>query len=120
MALFAVLVLPALLPLLVQPLSRQDPQLPPCCRRDGKHHCAMMAMMERTSPETSFRQEPPACPYRSGSLTPAQSFNLLPGTSSSFYAGVIEHPTIHQQRLLTRLVSEARSHHKRGPPLLAL
>lgn len=55
----AVVVLPLL-------FSDPDDQLPPCCRRDGKHHCAMMAMMmARNHPlsGTSFRAAIQPCPY---------------------------------------------------------
>jgi len=120
MALLAVLVMPAFVSLLVLPNSKPDSLLPPCCRRDGKHHCAMMAMMERASQEPTFRQVPAACPYRSASMTLAHSFSFYPPASFTFYAAVTNHPAIHEQAVLNRLVSRARSHQKRGPPVLSL
>jgi hypothetical protein len=113
-ALFAALVIPAVLPFLA--VSSPDANLPACCRRDGRHHCAMMAMMERASHEISFRTQPPACPYRSQSVLLARSFSVHPSASMAFYAALVEHPAIHAQTVAARLVSAARSHRKRGPP----
>ncbi len=47
-----------------------DP-IPPCCRRDGKHHCMMAGMAARKdgSPRVSTKREP--CPYSSLRGTPA-------------------------------------------------
>lgn len=112
-ALFAALVVPALLPFAV---SSPESNLPACCRRDGRHHCAMTAMMERASQQTSFRQQAPECPYRSQSVLLARSFSVYPTASPAFYAAVVQHPAIHAQTVAARLVSTARSHLKRGPP----
>jgi len=111
-----VLVMPACLPFLAVRTTSPDSQLPACCRRDGKHHCAMMAMAERDSQKASFRQQPAACPYRSGSFTLTYSFGLYPPASLSFYASIVEHPAVHQQTELRHLISATRSHQKRGPP----
>jgi len=53
--------------------SAGDP-VPECCRRDGKHHCMMMAMAgmgadTAGSPRASTKPDP--CPYRSLRATPA-------------------------------------------------
>ena len=48
--------------------ASEDAALPPCCRRNGKHHCAMyMAMMAARTPIPSGAQPiaraPSHCPY---------------------------------------------------------
>jgi len=114
-ALFAVLALPFVSPFFSLS-SSPDTNLPACCRRDGRHHCAMMAMMEEASHETSVRQRPAACPYRTHSLLLARTFGFCPRASLYYYSAVVRHPAVHTQVVLQRLVSEARSHLKRGPP----
>ena len=76
----------------------------------------MMAMMSQSAPGTFIRQEPPACPYRSQSLPLARTFSFYPRISLYYYAAIVEHPAIHPQTAVQRLVSAARSHQKRGPP----
>jgi len=112
--LFVALGLPALLPFLAA--TSPESNLPPCCRRGGRHHCAMMAMAEQSSQTTSLRQEPAACPYRSQSLPAARTFSFYPRAALYYYAAAIQHPAIHAQTAVKRLVSVARSHQKRGPP----
>ncbi len=112
-ALFAALVFPAFLPFLAAPSPEAN--LPACCRRDGRHHCAMMAMASTTQ-QTTLRQEPAACPYRSQSRLIARTFSFHPTASLAHYAGVVEHPAIHSQTIVKQLVSKARAHQKRGPP----
>jgi hypothetical protein len=113
--LFAVLALPAILPLAFAPANSES-LLPACCRRDGKHHCAMMAMLEGQSQERACGSEPAPCPYRSSKITLAHAFGFYPPAAFTFYAAVIEHPALQQQTNLHRLISKARCHQKRGPP----
>lgn len=74
----------------------------------------MMAVA--SSPDASVRQEPAACPYRSQSSLAARTFSFYPRASLYYYAAVVEHPAIHAQTTVQQLVSQARSHQKRGPP----
>jgi len=76
----------------------------------------MMAMAEQSSQTPSLRQAPAACPYRSHSSLLARTFSFYPRTSLYYYAAVSEHPAIHAQTAVKRLLFEARSHQKRGPP----
>jgi hypothetical protein len=44
-----------------------DSDLPACCRRDGKHHCAMMEITDMAASDASpaspeLRSVPPRCP----------------------------------------------------------
>jgi len=48
-----------------------DP-IPACCRRDGKHHCMMMAaMVAAEGGSTRVGTRPDPCPYRSLKAVPA-------------------------------------------------
>jgi len=57
---------------LVAPLlaATTDPEasLPPCCRSNGKHHCAMMHLMLMASSGPSFNAPP--CPFYPAGVNP--------------------------------------------------
>jgi hypothetical protein len=114
-SLFAVLAMPVVMPLAFTPVDG-DSFLPACCRRDGKHHCAMLAMPRMQSQQLAFSSQSAPCPYRSSKITLAHAFGFYPPAGFAFYAKVIEHPSIQQQTNARRVVSLARCHQKRGPP----
>ena len=113
------LAVPAVLPLLALPSSPSESQLPSCCRRDGKHHCAMTAMLERESQETSVRRQPASCPYRSHTFTLFHGFAIYLPASPAFHAVLVQHLTVRPHPNVSLLLAETRSHLKRGPPLNA-
>ena len=100
--------------------ARDDSGLPPCCRRDGKHHCAMMAQLEEQRKQSaglpSFRQVPEPCPYRSTLLVPPAPANYGTLPTATF----LQMPAAQPLRLIPLPVEapgiEAHSPHKRGPP----
>ena len=61
----AVLALSVLLPYLSL-LADSESNLPPCCRRDGSHHCAMRLEMAQSfaSQGTAFRTAACRCPFQ--------------------------------------------------------
>jgi hypothetical protein len=59
----------------------QRAALPMCCRRDGKHHCAMSIPAVPGDNTTSLRPKAPVCPYRAQYGVPA-SFAGLPTTAT--------------------------------------
>jgi hypothetical protein len=93
-------------------------KLPACCRRDGKHHCAMMAGAMESESETQVKALPPECPFRSQASTVAFGMAYVPASSSVYFAGLESHPAIHAQTFAALRISETRSHQKRGPPVL--
>lgn len=113
--------LPLVSPLLATSIA--DANVPICCRRDGKHHCMMMAALAQrsndgTQPKTASLRD--RCPYN---LAADVTFNLpfIP----------YEIRTIVSASLITSSASPApgaavprmspdRSHQKRGPPSLRL
>ena len=107
------------------PLAYPDPEsnLPACCRRDGKHHCAMMeqflAQQKAQDGETRIRVTGERCPYRSGLPTSHRGHQQLAApVVLAFYAGVEKHPAIFVYVRVYACVAEARSNLKRGPPSL--
>ncbi len=61
-----------LLPL--QPLlasARQSSSLPSCCRRNGAHHCMMLAFMASIDSGTQTIVTPPPCPFWKVAVVPA-------------------------------------------------
>jgi hypothetical protein len=116
-ALIGILLLPMCLSL-AQPDS--DASLPACCRRDGKHHCAMLARYQRLKQDQSgqpaVRTSAGSCPYRSMLFSPAAPRAAGLPAFRDFHARLVSYPTIVLQAALKARISEARSHYKRGPP----
>jgi hypothetical protein len=95
--------------------------LPECCRRDGKHHCAMMIAMandQEDSPSGSaFKSVPEKCPFypKAGAL-PSVSKTVVPQPSQKLIAAVVSYPAVIAQAESRYRVSFSRSRQKRGPP----
>lgn len=100
--------------------SSNEAKVPACCRRDGKHHCAMMAAAMEPSSETQLKADPPACPFRSQASTVAFAVAHLPAAAAVHFAGLESHPANHEQTHAAMRISEVRSHQKRGPPASVL
>jgi hypothetical protein len=110
--------------------------LPACCRRDGKHHCMMMAGMVMdaalgatrggasassnpgTQPTVAIVTE--RCPYGPQGLPGAVHRDGTLDTASAVFAGLMAHPAGSPQTESKRRVSSLRARHKRGPPAISL
>jgi hypothetical protein len=105
--------------------------LPACCRRDGKHHCMMMAGMlmgssdgasassnPGTQPTVAIMTEP--CPYGPQGLPGAVHRDWQLDTASAVFAGLMAHPSGSPQTESKCRVSSLRARHKRGPPMISL
>jgi acetyl esterase/lipase len=120
--LILVLALSVLMPY-VSLAAEADAELPPCCRGNGEHKCAMrmaMALARRAQQQGDACQSIACrCPMQKG-LTPAGRLAIYPAPSSAIGADWVSYAAIQRQAELSRLVSRARSHQKRGPPFPAL
>ncbi len=123
--LIAVLVgLPTVTPLFAL-ATGDDPGLPACCRRDGKHHC-MMAGMETGRPASSSRtgltspSVSERCPYGARSVPSTAHPDWSLDTAQGIFAGVVAHPAVAPQTESKRRISADRSRQKRGPPAFLL
>ncbi|HTV08378.1 MAG TPA: hypothetical protein VMD97_04960 [Candidatus Aquilonibacter sp.] len=96
----------------------QDANLPICCRRHGKHHCAMMMqLMARMAEQSSQPQAGAVCPfYPRHEMAPVAGAHLLaihiPQRSAVSFAAVA--PAAPAET--SRRISRERSRYKRGPP----
>lgn len=102
--------------LLASQVRIPENNLPACCRRDGKHHCAMMAVAINGTQEIQIRANTEACPFRSHASSIAHVASYLPVASAVYFGALLSHPAIHAQTRAAFRVSEERTHHKRGPP----
>jgi hypothetical protein len=112
-ALVLVFSLPLIAPALAS--SPDDSQLPACCRRDGKHHCALniqVGNIPSTAHVVSSR-----CPYSPCALTPLLQPHLFAGVNVPTVAG----PSAGTAAVIRAAeagyrISADRTRHKRGPP----
>jgi hypothetical protein len=105
-------------------LVDDESNLPACCRRDGKHHCGMMAQdMAGTEPAPSSGPAADAlrakCPFfpNGGATLPHSGTALLAAAQTSGISIAIRTSTPARSEAGYRL-SFDRSHPKRGPPTL--
>ena len=114
--------LPMLAPLLAYGHSN-DLLLPACCRRTGKHRCAL-TMGETSRPavvDAALRWTAPVeqCPYSPASLVSNPFHEKLAAMPpSGFYAAMRSHPGHATQPECRRSTAQDRSSRKRGPPFL--
>lgn len=108
--------LPFALPLLGA--NAADAELPVCCRRNGKHHCAMMREFSPSKVSVGTVRE--KCPY---SIAPPATIILpayIPPASASIFAGVTRHPAVAAQVEAQFRISFDRARQKRGPPTISV
>jgi hypothetical protein len=92
--------------------------LPECCRRSGKHHCAM-TMDDAPLTGVSFRSAHSRCPLYPGiSATPAGEYVAVLNGSGAIFGVLVSHPAIHVQTRAVYRVSFSRTRQKRGPPVV--
>ena len=111
------LVLPLCLPLAP---PKGESALPACCRRDGKHRCGMGLRLQSSTQDRTegraVRSAPEPCPYRSTLSGPVASHAIAGPAQHPAYALPLAYSAAITQTVLLARISEARSHHKRGPP----
>jgi hypothetical protein len=96
--------------------SNTDSNLPACCRRDGKHHCASQAMMGMRQSGKQMTAIGEKCPCYPCAATTAQMHSSVPPPSGVFYPSVLSHPPNSAQSRAGFRISFDRSRQKRGPP----
>ncbi|MBV9498749.1 MAG: hypothetical protein JO138_05210 [Acidobacteriaceae bacterium] len=102
-------------------ITRTDSSLPACCRKNGKHKCALKdaALRQGSAPAIAGVEE--RCPARPAFFTRVTSSHALLFEPSPLHSGPVLIQTVPPARtdaLGTLPVSG--SHQKRGPPVLVL
>jgi hypothetical protein len=101
--------------------------LPACCRRDGKHHCAMsaegLAMLmgdqnDGASKTAGLSATPEKCPYSQHSLGAVHLRVFTPEATVMQSVGALQKVSAAEQAECLRRISFDRSRQKRGPPSL--
>jgi hypothetical protein len=93
-----------------------EASLPACCRRNGRHHCAMAGMgMEQNDRNTSVRERCPYCPQAKAIVWQS---TIAAMTRQTLFAGMIFQPAAGAQAEAGFRISFSRSRQKRGPPQL--
>jgi|GEM_PF-1341581 len=112
-----------LLPLFIPFFSfGSESTLPACCRRDGKHQCAMSARLRESvqsgSSEPVVRDVTSPCPYRSRLLMAFISRVLLVPCAPVFSGQAFSYTAPGLESILLARLSAIRGNPKRGPPAL--
>jgi hypothetical protein len=103
---------------LIAPVFASDAasQLPACCRRDGKHHCSMLAE-DMETPGPAFQAVRPKCPvYPTATSFSIQRDVAIVRDFQPQFASLITGsavPSLTEARYRTPF---SRSRQKRGPP----
>lgn len=114
--LLAVFSFPLIVPAM---LGDAESNLPECCRRGGKHHCAMM-MDEAPVTGLSFRSAHARCPLYPGiTATRAGEYVAVLNRSGVIFGARVSHPAIHLPTQAIYSGSFSRTRQKRGPPILS-
>ena len=117
-SLLLLFVLPLVSPLLAAAPSESN--LPACCRRNGKHHCAMAGQLQSSgaSPAASAPVLRERCPCALTAQAPSHLTYTPRQQTAAIYAGLANHPACHAQTEARLRISFDRSRQKRGPPAL--
>ncbi|MGC2547840.1 MAG: hypothetical protein WA426_18490, partial [Silvibacterium sp.] len=94
--------------------SAAEANLPQCCRRNGKHHCAMVDTA--SSPGPSMGKVSEKCPYSIAPPAIPILSSFKPSTAASVFAEIARHPAVAPQTEAKRRISFDLSRQKRGPP----
>jgi hypothetical protein len=90
------------------------PGLPSCCRKDGKHHCAVQAAGHAS--ESAVVAISDKCPFFPHTSVVRDHEIDAATQAAAVFAGWISHPSGSPQIEAGYRVSYQRSHQKRGPP----
>jgi hypothetical protein len=93
-----------------------DANLPACCRKNGKHYCAMRTMGQRAGDQRGFTTVAERCPCCPLNFSSTKTPTYKAEAAGAFYAAIVSHPALAPQTEAYYRISSLRSHQKRGPP----
>jgi len=121
--LFAAMLLPEASAMLLSG-APSDAGLPACCRRNGKHHCAMSAeqraKMTQMTSEKRFGAPLEKCPMQQKALAAVHHEQSVVGATGVTTVALLQEPSAAAQAECLRRISFDRSRQKRGPPATQL
>jgi hypothetical protein len=91
-----------------------ESNLPACCRKNGKHHCAMLDRL--AAADASFAAVKGRCPSFPRATAAGHTKTFKASNGQAIFAGIVGHPTVSPQTEAGYRVSHFRSKQKRGPP----
>ncbi len=94
-----------------------ESRLPACCRRGGKHHCAMSAMASAGETSVSSNDPCPFAPQTMAATAPTLAAVLGTTTDSARLAGEL---CVLLAAVAFAVLASRRSEPKRGPPVLCI
>jgi hypothetical protein len=94
-------------------LADSESSLPACCRRDGKHHCAMM---EKETAGPSWRTATRKCPLFPKSTVAFFTDQAVPSPIVCVAGWIASQPADKAQTEVLYRISHSRTRQKRGPP----
>ncbi|HLK18205.1 MAG TPA: hypothetical protein VKT81_04580 [Bryobacteraceae bacterium] len=102
-------------------LTSPESNLPACCRRDGKHHCAMMEMLEKQqeSAGPSWKTVAKKCPMFPRGTVASLTHESAPPASVRFADSLSTYSAVKAQTEVLFHISHSRARQKRGPPSFA-
>lgn len=106
--------------MLIVPVFAPDAEasLPPCCRRNGKHHCMMRMMQRPSGHERRFGTASEKCPYFPVSSCAVHSSSFQTACGETVRAEGARPAPVAWAQVMLRPAFFFRSHPKRGPPTL--
>ena len=99
-----------ILPLFARPFQSS---LPACCRKSGKHHCAMQL---ETGNEPALSTIEAKCPYLPHAMMAAHQDGFSPRIGQAIVSTMLRYPELAAQAETGFRASHYRSRQKRGPP----
>jgi hypothetical protein len=108
--------------ILIAPLfaSDSDAGLPACCRRNGKHHCAMRMAFDEQSQRIHISLVEEKCPYTPLAAVAVHGTVYQPACAKLFFAEIVRHPAMAPQTNALWRICFSRARQKRGPPQLSI
>jgi len=96
--------------------SDAESTLPACCRRNGSHHCSILARQSRAAGPAVETGRCLSFPV--ATALPGNRAASSPGISRTIFCGLISHAASRPQAQALYRVSYSRTGQKRGPPAL--
>ena len=94
--------------------------VPACCRKNGKHHCALNPMQSSGAQGERINVVSEKCPYAPAVPAAVHLSVFAAPAAGSIFAELVHHPAVHEQTHAKYRISRDRSRQKLGPPSLIL